>query len=52
MIHSKQCHSSTVISGVVAAQTAISGNIGGMVLDSSGNPFIVEKTSLFPKVNH
>ncbi len=34
---------------VAAAQTAISGNVGDMVLDSSGNPFIVEKDMTVPK---
>jgi hypothetical protein len=31
------------------AQTTISGNVGDMVLDSSGNPFIVEKDITVPK---
>ncbi|MGA2508475.1 MAG: hypothetical protein ABSF80_13485 [Chitinispirillaceae bacterium] len=34
---------------VVGAQTSISGNVGDMVLDSSGNPFIVEKDITVPK---
>lgn len=34
---------------VAGAQTTISGNIGDMVLDSSGNPFIVEKDITVPK---
>jgi hypothetical protein len=34
---------------VVGAQTAISGNLGNMTLDSTGNPFIVEKDITVPK---
>lgn len=34
---------------VAGAQTTISGNVGDMTLDSSGNPFIVEKDIVVPK---
>src|SRR5512136_2082510 len=34
---------------VAGAQTTISGNLGNMTLDSTGNPFIIEKDIVVPK---
>jgi hypothetical protein len=41
----------TLLAGiaVAGAQTTISGNLGDVVLDSTGNPFIVEKDIAVPK---
>jgi hypothetical protein len=38
-----------IISGAAFSQTSISGNLGGMVLDSTGNPFVVDKDIVVPK---
>jgi len=37
------------VTAVTGAQTTISGNLGDMTLDSTGNPFIVEKDITVPK---
>ena len=37
------------VASIAAAQTSISGNLGGMTLDPNGNPFIVEKEITVPK---
>jgi hypothetical protein len=37
------------VTAITGAQTTISGNLGDMTLDSTGNPFIVEKDITVPK---
>ena len=49
MIKLKTVLTLLAVTAITGAQTTISGNLGDMTLDSTGNPFIVEKDITVPK---